>query len=181
MNLKYIHYFMSEHKNKIKEIYTQSFPKEERFPFWILKCCSKEKNVTFNGIVDNNKIIGIEYIINCSDYAYLMYLAIDEKNRNNGYGTKILDDLRKKHKTIILSIEKSDKHLNDNRKKRKNFYLKNGFYETNLFIEENSIQYEVLCTNKDYTITKEKLEERYTKMAKSTIMKWLIGKFFSDM
>lgn len=179
MNLKYIDYFASEHKNEIKKVYMNSFPKNERFPFWILKRCSKEKNVVFNVILEGDKLIGMEYIINCENYAYLMYLAVDKNQRENGYGSKILDDLTKKYETIILSIERPDKDSNDNSKKRKKFYLKNGFYETNKFIEDNGVQYEILCTNKDYTITKEKLEERYTKMTDSTLMKWLISKLFN--
>lgn len=179
MNLKYIDYFASEHKNEIKKLYMNSFPKDERFPFWILKRCSKGKNVLFNVILDGDKLIGMEYIINCEHYAYLMYLAVKENQRENGYGTQILDDLTKKYGTVILSIERPNKDLNDNSAKRKKFYLRNGFYETNKFIKDNGIQYEILCTNKDYDITKEKLEERYTKMTESTIMMWLIGRVFN--
>ncbi len=179
MNLKYIDYFTSENKNDIKKMYVNSFHKDERFPFWILKSCSKEKNVLFNTILDGDELIGMEYIINCDNYAYLMYLVVDEKQRGNGYGSQILDDLTKKYENIILSIERPNKDLNDNRKKRKEFYLRNGFYETNKFIEDNGIQYEILSTNKDCNLTKEKLKERYTKMTNSIIMKWLIGKLFN--
>lgn len=179
MNLKYIDYFESDHKNEIKKLYINSFPKDERFPFWILKRCSQEKNVSFNVIFDDSKLIGMEYIINCSNYTYLMYLAIDENQREKGYGSEILNDLTKKYKNIVLSIERTNEDLNFNNKRRKNFYLRNGFYETNKFIKDNGVQYEILCTNKNYTITKEKLEERYTNMTNSTIMKWLIGKLFN--
>ncbi len=181
MNLKYINYFASKHKNEIKNIYLNSFQKDERFPFWILKHCSKEQNVVFNVILDDKKVIGMEYIINYNDEntAYLMYLAIDKKQRGKGYGSEILKDLAKKYETIILSIERPNKNFDDNKEKRKNFYLKNGFYETNKFIQDKGIEYEILCTNKNYSITKENLEKRYIKMTNSTIMKYLIGKIFN--
>lgn len=181
MDLKYIDYFTSEHKKEIKNIYLNSFLKDERFPFWILTHCSKEKNVVFNVISDDSNVIGMEYIINYHDenVAYLMYLAIEKDLRGKGYGSKILKDLVEKYKTIILSIERTDQNFYSNKEKRKNFYLKNGFYETNKFIQDNGIEYEILCTNKNYCITKENLEKRYTKMTNSAIMKYLIGKIFN--
>lgn len=179
MELKYKDYFRSNHKNEVRKIYMNSFLKNERFPFFLLKHCSKEKNVIFNEILDNDKTIGMEYIIECSDFVYLMYLAIDKNKQGNGYGSKALDDLKRRHKTLILIIERPDRKIIDDRIKRKKFYLKNGFYETNKFIEDNGIQYEILCTKKDYIVTKEKMKERYTKMTNSIIVKYLITKLFN--
>lgn len=42
MSLKYINNI--EYANEIEELYLNSFPKEERFLFWILEECSKENN-----------------------------------------------------------------------------------------------------------------------------------------
>jgi len=179
MKLKYIDYFELKNKKYVKKIYINSFPKSERFPFWILKNCSKEKNVLFNAILDDDKIIGMEYIINYENKSYLMYLAIDEKQRKKGYGSIVLKDLIKKYENIILSIERPNKKLNDNKIIRKNFYLRNGFFETNKFIKDNGIEYEILCSNKDYNITKKDLEKRYLKMTNSKIIKYFIKRIFN--
>lgn len=179
MKLKYIDYFKYKNKNEVKKIYINSFPKSERFPFWILKHCSKEKNVLFNAILDNDKLIGMEYIINYENKSYLMYLAIDKNERKKGYGSNILKDLIKKYENIILSIERPDKEINDNKIIRKNFYLRKGFFETNKFIKDNNIEYEILCSNKEYNITKGDLEKRYLKMTNSKIIKYFIGKIFN--
>lgn len=67
-NLKY--------KDKIEKLYLSAFPKEERFPFWILEECSQEDNSDLCAILDNDKFIGMCYIVNCDDAHYLMYLAV---------------------------------------------------------------------------------------------------------
>lgn len=33
-----------KYKDKIEKLYLSAFPKEERFPFWILEECSKKNN-----------------------------------------------------------------------------------------------------------------------------------------
>ena len=52
MNYTYVDYFKYKYKNKVKKIYIKSFPRNERFPFGILKYCSKGKNVLFNIVLD---------------------------------------------------------------------------------------------------------------------------------
>lgn len=42
MNLRYVDY--PEYKRDIKNVYLESFPKNERFPFWILKQSLKKEN-----------------------------------------------------------------------------------------------------------------------------------------
>ena len=95
--------------------------KAERFPFWLLKYCSKEKNVIFNEISNNEGTVGMNYIIDCSDFAYLMYFAIDENQRGKGYGSKVLEDLIKKHKNVMLCIERPDMNFCGDKERRKNF------------------------------------------------------------
>ncbi len=179
MNLKYENYFQSNYKDDIKRIYINSFQKSERFPFWMLKNCAKEENVVFDVILDNDKVIGMEYLINYDNITYLMYFAIDEKQRNKGYGSKVLKHLIEKYKIIILSIERPREELK-NSKNRKNFYLRNGFNETNKFIVDSGVEYEILCTQKDYNITKELLQNRYNRMSNSAIMRYLITKTFDN-
>ena len=44
-----------EYINKIEELYLNSFPEAERFPFWILEKASKENNSDLYAIIDNDK------------------------------------------------------------------------------------------------------------------------------
>lgn len=179
MDLKYENYFVLENKKKVKRIYQDSFNKAERFPFWLLKKCARENNVEFNVILENSNIIGIEYVVKYDNIAYLMYLAIDENKRNKGYGSKVLSDLSKKYKNIILSIERADNNIQNEKLQRKEFYLQNGFYPTDNYIYDGGVEYEVLTNNENYNITKDVLEKRYTKMTNSRIIKFIISKMFN--
>lgn len=176
MNLIYKDYFKIKDKFVAKKIYINSFDKKERFPFWILKKCAKEENVIFNVIFDKEDIVGIQYIIEYDNIAYLMYFAVNENKRNKGYGTQIIKDIVDKYNNIVLSIERAD---NDLKNKRKNFYLENGFLCNNKFIEDNKVEYEILYTKKDFKITKELLEKRYIKMTNSKILQYIISKTFN--
>lgn len=163
MNLTYTNNL--DYSSKIEELYINSFPKEERFSFDILKECSKENNSDLYAILDDNTFIGMCYLVNCDNAYYLMYLAIEPNLRNKGYGSKILNDLKNKYKTIFLSIEYNEDIMSI---KRKMFYLKNGFYETNKIYEDTGVLYEVLCTNGDYEITEDNMKKRYSNMTSNS-------------
>lgn len=179
MDFNYVDFLSSSDKKLIKKLYYESFDKEERFPFWLLKKCSKEKNVKFNVIYNKDKVIGFQYIIEYDNIAYLMYFAIEKNQRNNGYGSEILKKLNRSYKNVLLCIEKSNEQISDIKYKRKQFYLINGFVGTNKYIVDNNVEYELLSNNSNLNITKEKLEKRYTMMTSSKILKFIINKIFN--
>ena len=149
MNFDYESY--PKYKKEIKNLYLQAFPKEERFPFWILKHSRKKGKATLNAIIYRDRFIGMNYMVNCDDSFYLMYFAIDKELRNNNYGAKVLQDLNEKYDTIFLSIEKPKDELS---KRRKHFYLRNGFCETQKYCTEAGVDFEILCNNQKYNILK---------------------------
>ena len=159
MSLNYIK--NSKLKKDIEKLYLESFPEEERFPFWILDECSKEDNSDLIAILDDDRFIGMCYLVNCNNAYYLMYLAVEPELRNQNYGSEILNDLKEKYKTIFLSI---DEPIDDLSIRRKNFYLRNGFYDTYKYYEDTGVNYEVLCTNNEYEITDDVMQSRYTNM-----------------
>ena len=67
----------------------------------------------------------------------------------------------------------------DEKTLRKEFYLKNGFYDTNKFIEDGGVQYEILSSTKEFTITPEKMAEKYNKMTKNKLLNRLIKKMYN--
>ena len=174
MNLLYIN--SQEYKDRIEKLYLQSFHEDERFPFWILEECSKENNLYLFAIVDDGVFVGMSYIVNCNDAYYLMYLAVESNLRNKNYGSHILVDLKEKYKTLFLSI---DEPINELNIRRKNFYLRNGFYDTNKYYEDTGVNYEVLCTNPEYEITNENMQMRYTNMTNNPKLFEIIANTFN--
>ena len=179
MDFNYVDSLSSSDKNLIKKLYYESFDKDERFPFWLLKKCSKEKNVKFNVIYNKDKVIGFQYIIEYDNIAYLMYFVIEKRQRNNGYGSEILKELNRSYKNVLLCIEKTSEQVSDIKHKRKQFYLRNEFVGTNKYIVDNNVEYELLCNNSNLDITKEILEKRYTMMTSSKILRFIISKIFN--
>ena len=173
MDLEYVEY--PEYKKKIKKLYKEAFPKNERFPFWILKHSIKSDKSTINAIIEDNKFIGMTYIVDCDNSFYLMFFAIEKESRNKQYGSRVLKDLNEKYGTIFLSIEKPKDTTSE---KSKKFYLKNGFHETNMYCSECGVDYEVLCNNKNFDITEELHKKRYSNMTSSKIVSFCINKLF---
>lgn len=125
----------SKHLNKIKEIYYYSFPESERVDFVDLINC-KFPNSKLWGIFDEETMIGFSFISVLGDYAYIVYLAIDDKLRNKNYGTTALSlicDLYK-DKTKVLCVEKPNTQ-EDIQSRRIGFYKRNGFTQANFEFE----------------------------------------------
>lgn len=185
MRYKSYSVYDSQGQSQIKEIYETSFPKSEKFPFWVLKQCAKENNVRLDSIIDHNtdKIIGMRFLIFYDDIAYLMYVAIDKKYRNKGFGSLVLRDLilRQADTSILLCIEKPsicDKE--DIKARRKDFYLRNGFYKTGYFIKDSGVDYEFLSSSKERIITGNDLKKRYSCMTRNPFMKFIIKNLFDN-
>ena len=120
--------------NMISSLYESAFPDDEKAPFDTLLQRTKKGNVEFVGYYDHETFIGFTYLIHDNNLHYIFYFAILDEYRNKGYGTKILNMLKEKYKneTIFFEIEVLDCNADnyEERKRRKDFYLRNGFQES---------------------------------------------------
>ena len=118
----------------ISSLYEDAFPDDEKAPFDSLISRAKKDNVDFIGYYDKDEFIGFTYLIHDDHLHYIFYFAIREEYRNKGYGTRILNILKEKYKdeTIFFEIETIDQNADNylERKRRKEFYLRNGFKES---------------------------------------------------
>lgn len=169
--------FIDIKKNKkVTKLYNEAFPKDERIPIWLLKILVRKNKAKFYGIYDNEKFVGLVYNIFYKDIVFVFYLAIDKGTREQGYGTKVLDSIKQKYKNsrIILCIEPVDENSDnyEQRVKRKKFYLKNGFEDSNYIIKERNIIYEMLYYNENVAL------QEFEEMMKNYFGKMLYEKFY---
>lgn len=179
VHLRYKRYKYSSSKADIKRIYEEAFPTNEKFPFYILRICSSELNIHLDGIQVDDMLIGMQFIVEYDDVTYLMYFAIDEKYRNLGYGSKTLKNLIIRNENVLLCIEKPC-GIHDIKSKRKDFYLRNGFHETGVFIIDAGVEYEILTSVKGYVPTISILEKRYNALSNNPIIQYIIRHTFDS-
>lgn len=132
----------------IKKLYLEAFPEEERLDFKLL---TEKQNVgkgNFLGFYVDVGLVGMIYYAEYKGIVYIFYFAVDPKYRSKGYGKIMLNHICEKfneHK-IILLVEELDENAenNDQRIRRKNFYLTNGFTENEQFLVTLGIHFELL-------------------------------------
>ena len=175
MELKFLKYQSSNcDKKKMKKLYFNAFPKNERCPYSILISRIKKHKGEYLGIYDNDIFIGLIYNIIYQDIVYIYYFAIEEKYRGLGYGSEVLSLIKEKYKDkrIVLMAETLDSNaLNyKERIKRNKFYLNNGFIFQGYTVREVDVIYDMLGkTNK----TVEKNEYK-------GLVKYYFGKFLYE-
>lgn len=138
----------------IKRIYFEAFPKKERMPFPMMVAMSKLWNTQFFGFYDGPSPCGLIYLASNRNIIFVMFFAVDESLRSKGYGSSILRQLKNEYpdKKIIISIEPCDDNVPDIalRKRRKSFYLRNGYKETGYMMKMNGVVQEIIITNGEF-------------------------------
>ena len=147
--------------NRIKNLYESAFPKAEQLPIFVLTYLAKNRRLNLSAFYDDNLFVGLCFYEVYNDMIFVMFLAIDDKMRSIGYGSKILTALKEKYPnaTISLSIEPVIEECDNflQRKKRLAFYERNGYYRTTLQIKCGRDFYWILST--DPNLDKEKFRQ----------------------
>lgn len=147
------------YKKQIKKLYITAFPQAERAPISYLYYQVKKEKGHFYAVIDHNQFIGLTFIIKNKDIVSVLFLAIEESYRGQGYGSQILETLKQDYQAcrLFLTIEVLDRHADNyqQRKKRKEFYQRNGFISEGYKVKEAGVDYEVLSiggtvTKQDY-------------------------------
>ena len=145
-----------KYKKEVEELYVSAFPKDERAPIKLLYKRLNRKENKFYAIEENGEFIGLVYLITKGDIAYIFFFAIVEDKRGQGYGTRTLSLIKEMYKNyrICLMIEDTNivNSFNYNERiKRLHFYVKNGFKQLNVKVNEAGVDYELLSTGSSVT------------------------------
>ena len=139
--------FHSQEMKNINTLYQQSFPKNEQMD--LSKIFDLQKGVIY-GYYQQEQLVGFVIICIHQQIVSILYLAIQEEYRNQGIGSYIVNDLAQQYNQykIVADIEKiKDVENKAQRIKRKQFYLKNHFQETDVTYTWQNEDYVILSRN----------------------------------
>ena len=133
-------------KSDIRKLFLSAFPKDERPPAWVFFKNALKDTQNLYGYYENNEFIGFAQLTTYQDICYLFFVAVSPEKRNQGYGSKIIDDVKRNNndKVILLCYEEVDKKYKDHeqRVKRREFYRKNGFLDNSVKTNEFGVVFE---------------------------------------
>lgn len=150
MTLELIELKVDSKDRKIFErINEEAFPDSERMSFDEFFDFASDTNTDVLGIYDDGKPVGFVVVLKNEKCGYIYYLAIDCHMRSKGYGGATIKKLMEVYSKLqlVLDFEVIDENAenNEQRIRRKKFYLRNGFHETGNYTILSNERFEVVC------------------------------------
>lgn len=141
-------------KNAFTAINNEAFPENERCPldkFFEFKNLGLDVDILgFFPSEESEDLLGFFITMKNETCAYAWFFAIREDLRNKGLGSEALKLIFERYKDyqMVLDFEAIDETAenNDQRIRRKNFYLRNGWYKTGYFQYYCQTEFEIVCS-----------------------------------
>ncbi len=135
--------------SEIKALYCRAFPENERRDFEAL-IRPRGDYLTFSGFWDGPTFVGFVCLLTSGDISHIIYFAVEEALRNQGYGGAILRQVAESRPgyRLLVDIEREYPGAPNNpqRARRKAFYLRHGYGETPVRYRWREEEYEILCS-----------------------------------
>src|SRR5699024_4135254 len=132
----------------------RAFPAYEREKWAWLIFKSHFKHADFEAFYDQGQFVGFAYVIHVKGLHYVLYLAVNDRLRSQGYGSRILTTLKQHYHGVplALDVEAPDPTVANNhqRLRRLAFYRKNGFRPTSRKMKDPEVTYQVLTTTNHF-------------------------------
>lgn len=140
--------------DEIRRLYSRAFPRNERRPFKSLIADPRGRAEAV-ALYDGAQFCGFACLRNGADISHITYFAIEESLRDRGYGSMALRALHeyKGDRRIIVDVERETEAAanNDLRRRRKQFYLRNGYQQTVIRYRWQGEDYEILSCGGNIT------------------------------
>lgn len=137
----------SEELIQIESLYERAFPENERRPLAPL-FQDKSGNSEVIAFYDDTLFCGFACLLTYLDISHIIYFSTEDALRGKGYGSAaltLMSEMKGKNRVIVdIEVEKNDVSNNEQRKKRKDFYLKNGYTESKIKYNWRHESYEIL-------------------------------------
>ncbi len=141
----------------LEKLNNQAFPENERISVEDIFCFSEKDGTEILGIYTDNEFSGFFIIMKFMKCAYICYFAICSEKRSKGIGGNALRLLKEYYTgyQIVVDFEATDESYSNNaqRIRRKNFYYRNGFFETGYFQFYMETEFEIACNEPDFNKT----------------------------
>ncbi len=120
---------------ELRRLYESAFPREERIPWKDLLRLVEKMPLEFAEYRDGAELLGITIVYPRPRLSWFWYFAVPEEKRGRGIGQRILSALlaRYEGRSAVLDMEDPAQPGAPNaaqRRRRRDFYLRNGFRET---------------------------------------------------
>jgi GNAT superfamily N-acetyltransferase len=137
----------SDMPEEVRKLYHDSFPEDERIPWFRLMNMLAERKL-FHVYREDSRLVGISCIFPDTSISYLAYLAVVPERRNHGYGSEIMKELLRAYDGVpmVIDIEEPDEQAENNgeRLRRRDFYIRCGFQPAGIFYHFYDVDYELL-------------------------------------
>ena len=158
---------------ELRRLYQTAFPKDELIPWVDLMRLVEEMHLDFTAYYEDDTLIGFTIVYPRPSVNWYWYFAVCEELRGKGLGQQILTLLIKKYdgQSLVLDMESPTQTPCPNpeqRKRRHDFYLRNGFRDTNLYRSYESIEMTLMIlgpgtfTMKDWDDITNELRQHWT-------------------
>lgn len=143
---------------KIEKLAKEAFPLAEYLAPSIMVQMAKSPDFDFLALYDETQFVGYITVKKYGDMSYLFFLAIDSESRAHGYGSRAIETLKALYPNTqqVVDMEMLDETADNaqQRKRRRNFYLRNGYKPTEHFLSYFGMDYEILCMDESFDFRK---------------------------
>lgn len=138
----------------LEKLNNQAFPENERIEINDIFSFSEKSGREVTGIYKDGEFSGFVITIKFMKCVYICYFAICPEKRSRGIGGQALKMLKEYYPDcqIVVDFEALDENSGNNQQRirRRNFYYRNGFFETGYYQFYMKTEFEIACSEPDF-------------------------------